>query len=681
MNLIKLGAAALNQTPLDWEGNKKNITDAIVEAFNDDVNVLCLPELCVTGYGCEDAFFMQSVLDKAWEITLEIELFIKNLTKEGWEKRRTFFIVSIGAPVARNGGIYNCSILTGHAGIQGIIPKKNLCSDGVHYESRWFKAWEGTSYEALEWHSDIGKRTAPFGCVLLDKGAARIGVEICEDAWAADRSGITLSQMGANIIINPSASHFAFGKDKVRKRFVEEGSRAFKCAYVYANLLGNESGRIIFDGDTYIASGGKIVSKGRRFSFKKYELTTAVVNLDKNSKYQTGSHKPSQTARVIRDNKITFGNFKKEGGNLHPLDKSSYGRKYYDLSTDKDCFTRAVALGLWDYMRKSHSKGFVLSLSGGADSAAVACLVRSMVICAYNELGSKLMLDKLEEMGIEIDTSSLSEEGFIRKIIEELLTCVYQGTKNSSDTTERAAFNLAASMGAKFHTIDVQPMVDSYRGVTEDMLGRELNWETDDIALQNIQARVRAPSVWMMANIKGALLLSTSNRSEAAVGYATMDGDTCGGLSPIAGVSKIFLLEWLWEYSSGDPEFGGLSGVLKLKPSAELRPQEDEQSDEDDLMPYSVLDKIEKMVVLDKMSPTDIVQVLEASNVENALTYVEKFFTLFTRNQWKRERYAPSFHLDDESLDPKTFFRFPILSAGFSQELKMLRQEKMRKAL
>ena len=106
------------------------------------------------------------------------------------------------------------------------------------------------------------------------------------------------------------------------------------------------------------------------------------------------------------------------------------------------------------------------------------------------------------------------------------------------------------------------------------MLGRSLTWQTDDIAMQNIQARVRAPSVWMLANVLGALLVSTSNRSEAAVGYATMDGDTCGGISPIAGIDKEFLRHWLrWMESHGpDGEgFPALGLINKQVPTAELR--------------------------------------------------------------------------------------------------------------
>jgi len=219
-------------------------------------------------------------------------------------------------------------------------------------------------------------------------------------------------------------------------------------------------------------------------------------------------------------------------------------------------------------------------------------------------------------------------------------------------------------------------------GLVSRGIGRELDWKTDDLALQNIQARARAPGVWMLANIQGALLLATSNRSEAAVGYATMDGDTSGGLSPIAGIDKAFIRRWLrWCEKTGPDGIGPLpelAAVNDQAPTAELRPASAKQTDEDDLMPYELLDAIERAAIRDKLSPSEILLVTEVefsqySGPQLAL-WIERFFRLWSRNQWKRERYAPSFHLDDENLDPKTWCRFPILSGGYERELADLRK-------
>ena len=227
---------------------------------------------------------------------------------------------------------------------------------------------------------------------------------------------------------------------------------------------------------------------------------------------------------------------------------------------------------------------------------------------------------------------------------------------------------------------EIDDLVEDYSSKVENFLGRTLTWDRDDLALQNIQARVRGPSVWMLANVKGALLLATSNRSEAAVGYATMDGDTCGGLSPIAGIDKAFLRHWLRWLEKEGPEgvhpVPALAAVNGLTPTAELRPKETTQTDEADLMPYEVLDPIERAAIRDKQTPVEIFRLMRAQfpqfSIEQLHTWVERFFRLWCRNQWKRERYAPSFHLDDENLDPKTWCRFPILSGGFQRELEEL---------
>ena len=205
-------------------------------------------------------------------------------------------------------------------------------------------------------------------------------------------------------------------------------------------------------------------------------------------------------------------------------------------------------------------------------------------------------------------------------------------------------------------------------------MGRKLSWKEDDIALQNIQARARSPIIWMLANVKNALLLSTSNRSEGDVGYTTMDGDTSGSISPIAGVDKHFVIQWL-RWAETELHYPGLKKVNGLQPTAELRPSENQQTDEADLMPYSIIVEIERLAIRDKRSPLDIFLILkEELNVENELlkNYIKKFFRLWSRNQWKRERLAPSFHLDEFNVDPKTWYRFPILSGGYAEELKEL---------
>jgi NAD+ synthase (glutamine-hydrolysing) len=188
----------------------------------------------------------------------------------------------------------------------------------------------------------------------------------------------------------------------------------------------------------------------------------------------------------------------------------------------------------------------------------------------------------------------------------------------------------------------------------------------------------------MLANLVNGVLLTTSNRSEAAVGYATMDGDTAGGLAPLGGIDKTFLRQWLsWMETKGPV---GLSAVPALRyinaqqPTAELRPPDKDgnhQTDEADLMPYDFLEAVEDSAIRDKHTPVEVLQDLlprytDYSPLQLSI-WIERFFRLWCRNQWKRERIAPSFHLDDRNVDPRSWCRFPIVSGGFERELAELR--------
>jgi NAD+ synthase (glutamine-hydrolysing) len=354
-------------------------------------------------------------------------------------------------------------------------------------------------------------------------------------------------------------------------------------------------------------------------------------------------------------------------------------------------FTRAVSLALFDYLRKSHSQGFVISLSGGADSSAVAILVHLFVQLAARELGFDTLEAKLSHISslkeliwttAPIGSTDPRFDEWSQKLVRSLLTCVYQSTRNSGVHTFEAAQATARAVGAEFLNWNVDAMVDDFVRAVSAATKRDLSWSEHDMALQNIQARARGPGAWLLANLRDSLLLTTSNRSEAAVGYATMDGDTCGGLAPIAGIDKAFILDWLkWMEKIGPAGIGplpALSMVNNLKPTAELRPPSADQTDEADLMPYRLLDAIERAAIRDKLLPIEVFEAVRPQfpqyETQQIGMWVERFFRLWCRNQWKRERYAPSFHLDDENLDPKTWCRFPILNSGFDKELATLRE-------
>ena len=654
MTTIKVAAAVLNQTPLDWDGNRRRILAAMAEARRQGAALLCLPELCITGYGCEDAFHAPFVHATAWAELHAVA------------RETTGLAVAVGLPVMHRGAVFNAVALLVDGAIAGFVTKRFLAGDGIHYEPRWFKAWPGGVRRDLV----VDGVTYPFGDLMFDLNGLRVGFEICEDAWVANRPGATLALQGVDVILNPSASHFAFGKIEVRKQFVLEGSRAFGAGYVYANLLGNEAGRAIYDGGALIAANGRLLAAGPRFSFQEVGVTTAVLDIatTRMNRARTASYRPAVEEPEDRCLVLAF-----RPPPAAP-EVASIALPAWETSEQVKAeeFARAEALALFDYLRKSRSGGFVVSLSGGVDSAAVLVLANLALRLAADELG----LDAVRARLVPLRAPAATVDDLVR----QLLVGVYQGTSNSSTTTREAARAVAAGVGAEFLEFEVGELVARYTGLAEGALGRQLTWEQDDLALQNVQARVRSPGVWLIANVRNALLLSTSNRSEAAVGYATMDGDTSGGLSPIAGIDKAYLRRWLgWMEREGPDGVGPLPALRAVNvqaPTAELRPLARKQTDEEDLMPYSVLDVCERAAIRDKKSPTEVLAVVRlefpAYPPEQLRTWVSRFFRLWSRNQWKRERYAPSFHLDDQNLDPKTWCRFPILSGGFERELRAL---------
>ena len=611
MAAIKLAGATVNQTPLDWSGNLERILLAIQEAKSQNVEILCFPELAITGYGSEDLFLSYWYPQKA---LTQLGKLIPNCIG---------ITVAVGVPVRIQEKVYNTVAVIEDGVLCGFVAKQFMAIDGVHYEFRWFTPWEANQVINFEFEG----KNVPLGDLTFHHKGIQYGFEICEDAWRGKvRPGYRLCDRKVDLIFNPSASHFAMGKTLERKELIENSSEIFNCYYVYVNLLGNEAGRMIFDGEILLAKSGELLARNQLLSFKDYQVFT--------------------------------------------FDLEEKSQEITPILLKEWEFVQASALGLFDYLRKSRSKGFVLSLSGGADSSTIAVLVAEMVRRGLNELGLEKFTQKL---GINFSPKTENPE---KELVGELLTTAYQGTNNSSVDTHQSAKALAESLGAKFYSWTIDAEVNSYTEKIETAIGRKLTWEQDDITLQNIQARSRSPIIWMLANINNALLLSTSNRSEGDVGYTTMDGDTSGSISPIAAVDKFFILQWL-HWAEKNLDRPGLSFVNSLTPTAELRPLERVQTDEKDLMPYSVIVEIERLAIRDKRSPMDIFLILkeELEQDESVLRdYIKKFFRLWSRNQWKRERLAPSFHLDEFNVDPKTWYRFPILSGGFAEELDQLDQ-------
>lgn len=636
---IRFCLVGLNQTPLDWIGNRARIVQARDQARRKGAQLIIYPELAITGYGCEDRFLHRDTQDRAMKIALD-------LARETKDE-----VLLLGLPFLFEGERYNGIAILNQGEIRGIVVKSHLARDGIHYEPRWFRPWTPGRITTMR----IADKAVPIGTLTFQAAGLPFGLEICEDAWVSPAERPCRYLRDAAWVFNSSASHFSLGKADLRETLVREASRRFGVGYAYSNLVGCESGRAIYDGEQLIAQHGEIVNRSDRLYLDDVHLLFHDINyvprkLDEPIALEINSHPPDTAIPMPHTQRIT--------------------------PSAEEEFAKAASLALLDYMRKSRSRGFTLSLSGGVDSSVVAVLVYVMVQRLFNELNESQRRQKLGYMN-DLPLADGDEKPFMSM----MLTTAYQATRNSGDVTRTAAETLSHAIGARHLELDVDPMVEHYKSAVAKALGRDLDWQRDDIALQNIQARVRAPSVWMLANISGSLLLSTSNRSEVAVGYATMDGDTCGGLSPIAGIEKTFLRHWLvvmeregLEQIAALPE---LSHVNNQQPTAELRPPEAHQSDEDDLMPYPILDQLEANLIAWRKTPVEAFIAIHdrfGSQYSDTQLYdwTRRFCRLFAITQWKRERYAPAFHLDDRNLDPKTWARYPILTGVFEAELQDL---------
>ena len=658
----RVAAASINQTVGDWKGNHDRLVEVIRAARADGVRLLVLPEMCIPGYSLGDRLMRRGTLERSWTMLRALQKHCDDIA------------VCIGLPLLHRGVLYNAIAVVVNRECVGLVAKEYLAIGDVQYENRWFQSWPHGRVEDFHTPDD---QTLPIGTLMFQvPGLGRFAIEVCEDGWKGIRPGSTYTLAGAEIICNPSASWFVIGKHAVRRRMVEQISREDHCCYLYTSLLGCDSTRLVFDGSVLIGVDGHIVEEGRRLLFREdWELRSHVVDLDRLrlarmeegswreqvAAFERGEHGEKATLVEVEADLSTgdpapaaapYWEVPKRGSvdpSLQWLVDAGHIRRLLDEDIPHLELELAIAMGLRDYTRKSGIGNLTVALSGGRDSAMVAVLVSRMN--AYDAGNTPLLT-------------------------------AYMATENSGPVTQNAAKRLSTELGATHLEAQIQEAVDVHVGLAGGMIERDLTWEQDDLTLQNVQARLRGSLIWMIANIHGSLLLATSNKSEAAVGYTTMDGDTSGGISPIADVPKSLVSLWL-RWAQDFHGIAALEDVNVQQPTAELRPPGEDQTDEGDLMPFAVLDRLMYQFVQRAQDPVEIFRSLwpelgeafsgrYAGDPSRFADDIELFVKLFCRAQWKRERFAISFRVTAFDLDPKTGFRFPPVQEPFTQELQEL---------
>ncbi len=667
---IHVASATLNQTVGDWEGNFQRIGEAIDEASRRGARLLVLPEMCIPGYSLGDRLLRAGTLRRSWAVLRRVA------------ERAREVAVCVGLPVLFEGVVYNAMALVFEGTIHGMSCKENLATGDVEYESRWYQPW--LAGRVALFPDPEGGPPIPIGNLLYRLGdTTTLAMEICEDGWMGMRPGSRRAIAGAEVLVNPSASWFTVGKHAVRRRMCEQISLEDHCIYVYTSLAGCDATRLVFDGSAFITCEGHVEREGRRFSFGS-DVDVIDVVQDLGQLRQRRMENGSWRQQVMAHTRGEFGpapqlvvipgDFESQQMPTSsgpywipalkgPVDRSlehlveaglvSGPIRHEEMSNLE--IELALCMGLRDYLRKTGIRGYCLALSGGRDSAMVAVIVARM---------------------FRYDNPTLSPEA-LREVVRKRFVCAYMATVNSSQLTRDAARAVAADCGAEFLDGDIDETVAEIRTTGQAMLGQALSWEvpSEDIALQNVQARARSAIIWLVANVRGFVLLATSNKSEAAVGYATMDGDTSGGLSPISDIPKSLIQLWL-SWARARHDLPGIDKVMAKAASAELRPLDQVQTDEDDLMPFLVLDQLMDYFVQRALEPRDIferlwpsVQEIYQGNRIAFADHIAKFVRMLCRAQWKRERFAISFRLMPFDLDPQSGFRFPPVQDLFSTEL------------
>ena len=649
---VRIAAVSLNQTVGDWAGNGRRVREGIASARAKGARLVVLPELCLSGYSLGDRLLRPGTLERSWASLEALLPETKGL------------VALIGLPVEHAGSRYNAVAVVADGVLVGLSAKEHLAVGDVEYENRWYTGW---TRGVVERHVH-GRHDVPIGQMVYQApGIGCFGVEICEDMWHPDRPGRLAAAAGARILCNPSASWFTLGKHAVRRDLVARFSAEDDLVYVYCSQFGCDATRLIFDGSTFIANGGDIVCEGDRFrqGDQPYTVYADIPSCD-------------VTPLPARADALTIQNVDlpdDPSPRIEPEPQAVEDRGHDPslhwlvnqgliprmCSREETGFLElelALATGLNEYLRKNGIPGFCVALSGGRDSAMVAYLVGRAFRYRYPDLN----------------------ESDLRDHVTQGLHTAYLATENSSETTRHASATVAADLGATHHDVSIQPCLDAHLDQYEAMTDHRLGWShaDDDVPLQNVQARLRSSMIWTLANTRGLLLLATSNKSEAAVGYTTMDGDTSGGVAPIADVLKTLVSDWL-AWAGTFHGWAGAQAVSRLPATAELRPAHLDQTDEGDLMPYAVLDAILTRFVQHREDPLQIFQHLwpEVSDgyegqPRRFSSDIRRFVALFCQAQWKRERLAISFRVSAFDLDPKGGFRFPPVQAPFHEELDAL---------
>ncbi len=610
----------------DCRYNAEQIFTMMREAEKQGVKILALPELCLTGYTCGDLFLQDTLLNGA----------VEGLRTILEATRHLEVLTALGMPLRARGKLYNCAVVIQKGDILAVVPKTYVPNYGEFYEKRWFEGGEDiTSQVSIGLPgADGGTMYTGLGQAIIDCPAVpglKVGVEICEDLWAADPPSRRLAEAGATVILNLSASNEVVGKAAYRRQLVVGQSGRLCCGYVYADAGEGESTTdLVFTGHNMVAENGALLAEHR--------FTTGLTIAD------------------IDVQRLTY-----ERRRLTPFPAEGGAALYQGAAEFTPCVTKLrryvspapfipdnaadrasrceeiltiAALGLKKRLKHTGARSAVIGLSGGLDST-LALLIAALAMGMLHR-----------------DPSD---------IIAVTMPCF-----GTTERTKNNAVLLAEHMGTTLRTIPIGDTVRShFRDIGHDP-------EDQDVTYENAQARERTQVLMDVANQTGGLVIGTGDLSELALGWATYNGDHMSMYGVNASIPKT-LVRHLVDYVARDnrkkdPELAQvLEDILDTPVSPELLPAvqgEISQRTEDLVGPYELHDFFLYHAVRWGFGPRKILRLAELAlgrqySWEVILKWLKNFYYRFFAQQFKRSCLPDGPKVGSVSLSPRGDWRMP----------------------
>ncbi|KAI1124456.1 NAD+ synthase [Nemania abortiva] len=551
MSFLTVAAATLPSVPLDFEGNRDRILESIKVAKSLGARVRTGPELEIPGYGCLDHHLEGDTFAHSWEVLAQI------ISDEACKD----MLVDLGMGCRHRNVRYNCRVLCTYKKVLFIRPKMSLANDGLYREARHFSAWVKPMQTEVYYLEEViekitGQRTVPIGDAILSTRDTAIGCETCEEMFTPRNPSTYMSLNGCEVILNSSASHAELRKLRTRLDLIANSTRKTGGCYVYANATGVDGeARMMFDGSSMILLNGKVLEQGNQFSLEPVEVITATIDLEEIRSFRSSISRNVQAAAQADYPRVEFDiRLSRSADDIYLSDSLQFSReKELRILDPMSEIWMSTSVYLWQYLVRTSSAGFFLSLSGGLDSSTVALFVYGMakVVLSSIESGSKTTLADLRRVtGLKDLTPKTPEE-----IVNLLLTTCYMGTVNSSEETRSRAEILGKKIGAYHMSIQIDAAVQANLSIVKDALNFEPKYtveggtQAENLALQNIQARSRLVTQYMLAQLattarntprKGSalLVLTSGNVDENLRGYYTKYDASSGDLAPLGSISK-----------------------------------------------------------------------------------------------------------------------------------------------